>query len=111
MPAIVAVACDNNEVSPHFGRCERYLIARVDGPDVQLVKWLQNPGHAPGVLPALMQQEGVQCVICGGAGPRAVGLLAQAGIDLIPGVSGDPLIALQALAHGTLHAGESMCEH
>lgn len=111
MPAIVAVACDNNEVSPHFGRCERYLLARVDGADVQVVKWLENPGHAPGALPALMRQEGVQCVICGGAGPRAVALLAEAGIGLITGISGEPAAALQALANGTLQAGRTMCEH
>lgn len=107
----VAVACEGTLVSPHFGRCERYLIASIEGSDIQLVQWLTNPGHEPGALPALMQQQGVQIVLAGGAGPRAQQLLGQYGIDLIMGVTGDALEALQALAHGTLQAGASACEH
>jgi predicted Fe-Mo cluster-binding NifX family protein len=107
----IAVACDNNEVSPHFGRCEKYLLAEIEGTDVQLLQWLENPGHEPGALPELMRQAGVEVVLAGGAGPRAQQLLAGHGIDLIMGASGDVLTALQALAQGTLQVGESACDH
>lgn len=107
----VAVACDDNLVSPHFGRCQRYLIAELTGTEVKLVQWLDNPGHEPGALPALMHQEQVALVIAGGAGPRAQQLLAQYNIDLLTGVTGEAIAVLQALAHGELQVGESSCDH
>ena len=107
----IAVACDDTSVSPHFGRCEKYLIATVEGTDIRLTQWLANPGHEPGALPELMRQEGVAVVVAGGAGPRAQQLLAQHGIDLVVGVSGDALEALQAFANGALRSGQSSCDH
>lgn len=107
----VAVACDGDQISLHFGRCEQFLIAEVADADVQVVEWMPNPGHEPGLLPRLMQERGVQCVLAGGAGPRAVNLLAEAGIEFIPGLSGPAAEALLAFAHGTLQAGASSCEH
>lgn len=107
----VAVACDDSSVSPHFGRCERYLLAEVEGCQVRLLQWLENPGHEPGALPELMRQQGVALVLAGGAGPRAQQLLEQHGIELRLGVGGEAVQALQALAQGTLQAGASACDH
>ncbi len=72
---------------------------------------LPNPGHEPGLLPALMQEKGVECVLTGGAGPRAVNLFNQVGIELMIGISGDALMTLQSLALSRLTAGESTCAH
>jgi predicted Fe-Mo cluster-binding NifX family protein len=107
----IAIACDGTGVSPHFGRCEKYLMAEVNGAEIKLLDWLDNPGHEPGALPRLMQQQGVNVVLAGGVGPRAQQLLAASGIELITGVTGDGLKALQAYAHGTLEPGESACDH
>lgn len=107
----IAIACDDTFVSPHFGRCEKYLLAEISGTEVRLVEWLANPGHEPGALPELMRQQGVAVVLAGGAGPRAQQLLAQYGIELITGVTGEAVAALQALAHGTLQPGDSYCDH
>lgn len=107
----IAIACDGADVSPHFGRCEKYLMAEVKGLEIELLDWLENPGHEPGALPRLMAQQGVRVVLAGGAGPRAQQLLAGSGIDLITGVTGDSLQALQAFAQGTLEPGESACDH
>lgn len=107
----VAVACDGELVSPHFGRCERFLMADVQGTEVTVVEWMTCPGHEPGLLPRLMQERGVECVLAGGAGPRAVAMLEEAGIQFVPGVSGPPAEALVALAQGRLQPGESACDH
>jgi predicted Fe-Mo cluster-binding NifX family protein len=107
----VAIACDGDQVSAHFGRCERYLVAVVDDGDPRLVKWLANPGHEPGAIPALMAREQVNVVIAGGAGPRAQQLLSAAGIDLIWGVEGEAVQVLAEFAAGTLVTGDSACEH
>ena len=107
----VAVACDGTEVSPHFGRCQQYLIADLQGTDITLREWLANPGHEPGALPELMRRKGVELVVAGGAGPRAQALFAAAGIDFVGGAQGEALRVLQALAHGTFVPGESACPH
>lgn len=107
----IAVACDGDKISPHFGRCERFLIAEIEGEQVQVSEWMANPGHEPGLLPRLMAERKVECVLAGGAGPRAIGMFEEAGIHFIAGVSGDPAEALVALACGTLQPGESACEH
>lgn len=107
----IATACDGTNVSPHFGRCERYLLAEVNGTNIELLGWLENPGHEPGALPRLMQEQGVHVVLAGGAGPRAQQLLAASGIELVTGVTGDSLQALQAFAQGNLEPGDSACEH
>lgn len=106
-----AIACDGTQVSPHFGRCERYLVAEVEGTDTRNVQWMANTGHEHGVLPEVVRREGLQVVVAGGAGPRAQQLLAQNGIQMVLGASGDALEVLQALAHGTLQPGESSCDH
>lgn len=107
----IAIACDGTDVSPHFGRCEKYLMAEVNGVDIKLLDWLSNPGHEPGALPRLMQEQDVQIVLAGGAGPRAQQLLAEFGIELITGVTGDSLRAVQAFAQGALESGASSCDH
>jgi predicted Fe-Mo cluster-binding NifX family protein len=107
----VAVACDGDQVGPHFGRCEKFLMAEVQGANVTVLEWMTCPDHEPGLLPRLMRERGVGCVLAGGAGPRAVTMLEEAGIQFIPGVSGPPAEALAALAQGRLLPGESACDH
>jgi predicted Fe-Mo cluster-binding NifX family protein len=107
----VAVACNGTEVSPHFGRCQRYLIADLQGAEITLVEWLESPGHEPGVLPELMRQKGVELVLAGGAGPRAQGLFVAAGIEFMAGAAGEAVEVLQAVAQGTFVPGESACAH
>ena len=107
----VAVACDGETVSPHFGRCERFLVAEVSGTSIDRLPDLVNPGHEPGLLPRIMREQGIECVLAGGAGPRAVGMLQEAGIQFIAGVSGNATAALADFAAGTLESGDSSCEH
>lgn len=108
---LVAVACEGDQVSPHFGRCEKFLLAEVADGKVAVVEWFACPDHEPGLLPRLMRERGVSCVIAGGAGPRAVGMFEAAGIGFVPGVSGHAAEALAAFAQGVLEAGESACDH
>ena len=51
-------------------------------------------------------------LICGGIGAGARTALAQAGIELYPGVSGDALAAVQQLAAGNLAFDpDTTCNH
>lgn len=105
------IAVDGHQVAPHFGRCERYELVDIDNGQVPRREAMANPGHEPGLLPRLLAEAGVGCVVCGGAGPRAVALLGQFGIELVVGVSGPVDEVVQKLADGELAAGDSTCEH
>ncbi len=107
-----AIACDGQQVAMHFGRCEYYELVDITDGEVVERECLLSPGHGePGELPRLMQQRQVDCVICGGAGPRALNLFSERGIDFMLGVSGSLEEVIAALAAGELEAGEDSCFH
>jgi len=105
------IAVDGNRVSPHFGRCERYEVVEIEGGKILRREALASPGHEPGLLPGLLNEAGADCIVCGGAGPRAVGMFEQAGIEVILGVSGPLEEVVQKLAVGEIAGGDSTCEH
>ena len=105
------IAVDGDQVAPHFGRCERYELVDVEDGQVLRREAMANPGHEPGLLPRLLHEAGVGCLVCGGAGPRAVALLGQFSIELVVGVSGPLEKVVQKLAVGEIVGGDSTCEH
>ena len=107
----VAIAVDQGMVSPHFGRCEGYLLANIREGQIVNQQSIPSPGHEPGRLPQLMHELGVECLIVGGMGPRAQQLLSELGIAVMSGVSGDVREVLAQFAAGQLQEGENVCEH
>ncbi|MGI5819294.1 MAG: NifB/NifX family molybdenum-iron cluster-binding protein [Armatimonadota bacterium] len=106
-----AIAADGDRVASHFGRCERYVLVDVHGGEEIAREELLNPGHEPGLLPRLLNEEGVACVVAGGAGPRAVGLMGELNIAVRVGVRGPIDAVVEQIAAGRLESGESACEH
>ena len=107
-----AVAADGDEVAPHFGRCEYYELVDVEEGEAVKRECLLSPGHGqPGELPRLMQQHQVDCVVCGGAGPRAQSVFGELGIDFMLGVSGPLDEVISGRAAGELETGEDGCLH
>jgi predicted Fe-Mo cluster-binding NifX family protein len=107
----VAVATDAGRVSAHFGRCSEYTLAEIADGKVVKTETIANPGHEPGFLPGFLARQGVRAVICGGAGPRALALFAEQGIEMRMGVSGPVGEVLEQFATGRLDAGDSTCDH
>lgn len=107
----VALALHGNEISPHFGHCDKFMIVDAqDGEEINRVE-LQNPGHQPGLLPRLLSQEGVECIIAGGIGNRAQALFSDFGIKVIPGIQGEADVVVDAFLAGELKAGQNLCDH
>ena len=67
----------------------------------------QGSGHA--AISEFLAAQGVQAVLCGGIGHGALVALAQLGIDVVPGVSGNPDEAIQQLIDGTLQPAGMGC--
>ena len=85
----IAVTYENGTVYGHFGHTDQFKIyAIVKG---MLVSRQVVPPHeiGHGALADFLSDRGVDCLICGGIGPGAQAALAEAGIQLYAGCSGD----------------------
>jgi len=106
-----ALALYGNEISPHFGHCEKFLIVNTkDGKEISR-KEVENPGHQPGLLPRLLAGEGIECIIAGGIGRRAQMLFSDSGVEVIAGAQGTPDAVIDAFLADELKTGENICDH
>ena len=105
----IAISTDNGEVSEHFGRCPEFTIVEIEDNKVIKKETIENPGHMTGFLPKFFNEQGVKCVIAGGAGFRAQELFDEFGIELITGIQGKVDDVVDALINGKLEGGESLC--
>jgi predicted Fe-Mo cluster-binding NifX family protein len=64
----IAVASMQDEVSQHFGHCEKFMIFEInDGISHHSVEEIINPTqHSHGQLPTMLMQHGVKCGHCRG---------------------------------------------
>jgi len=105
----IAISTEGENVSAHFGRCPLFTIVDIEDGKVTNKEVIANPGHHPGFLPRFFHDKGVNCIIAGGMGQRAVQLFAEQGIEKVVGVSGRVSVVVEKIAGGTLEGGESLC--
>ncbi len=107
----IAIATDGEIVSGHFGHCRTYTIFTVENGAIALREELMNPGHQPGVLPALLAGHQVTHVLAGGMGPKAVDLFCANNIKVILGVQGPVDTVIDDFLAGKIAPGQSSCNH
>jgi len=105
----IAIATDNGRVAEHFGRCPEYTIIDIEDNKIKEKSSFQNPGHSPGLIPQLMNEKKVNCMIAGGMGRRAVGFFEDFGIKTIIGVTGNIDEVIRTYLEGKLQSSESVC--
>ena len=108
----IAVTYENGEIFQHFGHTEQFkLYEAVDGKIVH-AEVVDTNGSGHGALAGFLMQNGVDTLICGGIGGGAQAALAEAGIKLYGGVSGDADAAVSALLNGNLGYNPNVhCDH
>ena len=108
----IAVTYENGQVFQHFGHTEQFkLYEAVDG-KITHAKVVDTNGSGHGALAGFLMQNGVDTLICGGIGGGAQAALAEAGIKLYGGVSGDADAAVSALLSGSLGYDPNVhCDH
>jgi predicted Fe-Mo cluster-binding NifX family protein len=109
----LAIATDGDFVSPHFGKCQSYTIVDIEDGKIIKKELIDNPGlegHQPGVIPQFLHQKGVNYIIAGGMGPRAVDFFTEFGIQTVVGISGDIKHTLEKFIAGELQDGRNMHE-
>lgn len=110
IPAMTAAGLEA-PVSSHFGQAPFFTV--VDQ-ETGIAEAVPSPGHQGDRTPAqAIAEVGVQLVVCGGMGGRAVQILTAAGIQVYIGASGTVAEALAAFQRGELEPASeaSSCQH
>jgi predicted Fe-Mo cluster-binding NifX family protein len=107
----VAIAKDGDKVSGHFGHCSEYAVYTIEDSKVIRKEILKNPGHEPGLLPALLAQQHVTHVLAGGMGPRAVDVFCAQNIEVFLGIAGPVDGVIRDFIAGKVTPGQSSCHH
>lgn len=115
----VAVTYEQGEIFQHFGHTEQFKIYDIKDQAIESEKVVNTMGSGHGALAGFLAQNAVDTLICGGIGGGAQSALAEAGIQLYGGVSGNADDAVKALIAGNLgynptvqcshHEGEHSC--
>ena len=108
----IAVTYENGQVFPHFGHTEQFKLYEVAEGRVVSSRVVDTNGSGHGALAGFLRDHGVDALICGGIGGGARNALAQAGIQLYPGASGDADSQVEALMAGCLvYDPDTVCAH
>ena len=108
----LAVTYENGEIFQHFGHTEAFKIYDITDGKVVSAEVVDTNGSGHGALAGFLVAHGVDTLICGGIGGGAQNALAQAGIRLFGGVSGNADEAVNALLAGNLGYNPNVhCDH
>ena len=108
----IAVTYEDGQVFQHFGHCGSFKFYDVEKGAVVSSKVVDTLGSGHGALAGFLSENGADTLICGGIGGVARIALAEAGINVFPGVSGDADAAVSALLDGTLRYNANFqCAH
>lgn len=98
----IAVTYENGQVFQHFGHTEEFKFYEVENGKVITSQVISTNGSGHGALAGLLQEQGVNVLICGGIGGGAKMALSEAGITLYGGVSGQADQAVEDFLAGKL---------
>ena len=98
----IAVCQENGEVFQHFGHTPEFLVCEIEDGSVSASEIVSSGGIGHGALAGLLGENKIDLLICGGIGGGALAALAEAGVKVVGGVSGNAREAVDAFLAGTL---------
>ena len=108
----IAVTYENGEIFQHFGRTEQFKVYDIEDGKIVSSEVTGTDGRGHGALAGVLNELNVDTLICGGIGGGAQAALAEAGIKLYGGASGEADAAVEALLSGTLEFNPDVhCDH
>jgi len=108
----IALPVDGNNLSSHFGHSPEFALFDVKDNAITANGLAEPPPHSPGAIPSWLREKGVNVVIAGGIGRRAVDMLKSSGIEVVVGApAGTPEDVVKAYLAGTLATGDNICDH
>ena len=102
-----------SQIAGHFGRCPFFALVEVEENEIQSVRVIENPfavSHQPGQVPGFVQQQGVDVMLSGGMGGRAIQFFNQSGIEVATGAIGSVAEAVTSYLKGALKGVSSCAE-
>ena len=108
----IAVTYENGEIFQHFGHTAQFKLYEVEDGKIVNAEVVDTNGSGHGALAGLLSALNADVLICGGIGGGAQMALAQAGIKLYGGVSGDADEAVESFISGCLDFDpDAKCDH
>lgn len=110
----IAIPLADEKLAVHFGHCASFALVDVNPAERIILKRedIVAPPHQPGLLPPWLAERGVNLVIAGGMGQRALALLADQGITTVLGAPPEtPESLVAAYLAGSMQTGENACDH
>ena len=108
----IAVTYDNGNIFQHFGHTAQFKVYDIENNQIVNEQIIDTNGQGHGALAAFLNEAKADVLICGGIGGGAQNALAQAGIKLFGGVTGNADEAVKAYLAGTLeYTANVTCNH
>jgi len=107
----IAVTHENGEIFQHFGHSEEFKVYEVEDGRIVSSEVIGTCGSGHGALASLLGEKKVDVLICGGIGVGAQAALAEQGIELCAGASGNADEAVEAYLRGELINTGANCDH
>lgn len=110
----IAIPLADGKLSAHFGHCTQFALIEADPVERNILQRedVDAPPHEPGLLPRWLGERGVEVIIAGGMGRRALQLFAAQNIRVVVGApAGSPEKLVADFLAGTLTEGENICDH
>lgn len=108
----IAVTYEDGKVFQHFGHTQNFKIYDIEEGKIVNEQVIDTNGHGHGALAGFLVDAKVDALICGGIGGGAQAALAEVGIKLFGGVSGNADDAVKAYLEGNLGFNPNVqCSH
>jgi predicted Fe-Mo cluster-binding NifX family protein len=108
----IAIPLAQGKLAAHFGHCEEFAFIDVENNEIVKKETQVPPPHEPGVLPQWLGQLGVNVIIAGGMGQRAIMLFGEQQIQVVVGAPSDePEVLVKQYLNETLVSGQNLCDH
>ncbi len=107
-----AVPTFNDQLTAHFGHCEKFAIIETQNGNIINEDFVSPPVHQPGVYPEFLASMGVKIIIAGGMGQKAQNLFTQNNIEVYVGVDAEtPKKLVEQYLNNKLQTGQNLCDH
>lgn len=112
MKYTIAIPTSNKCLCSHFGHCDEFAIYETEDNKIIAESFHNPPPHEPGVYPSWLASMGVDHVIAGGIGQRAISLFNQNNISVTVGAGSDsPRVLVEKFLKNELKSGLNACDH
>lgn len=107
----IAISITEGNVSEHFGRCEEFVLVDTENNKVISENKEKNPGHKLGFLPKFLEEKGIDIVLTGGIGNKAIDIFNEFGIKVYSGIKGDYEDVIDKFLKGEIKQKKNLCRH